>query len=63
MLKQQLVFFLSLAITSGLFAADMAYPLSYREAGLPEYENAVLTELGRDNTSLRDGISINIVAE
>ena len=63
MMKYQAVLFLLLAVTTGLFATDPDYPPSYREMGLPEYENATVTGLGRDNTSLRDGITVTLLTE
>jgi len=59
-MKLQVILYLLMGVTTVLFAADLDYPLSYRDLGLPEYENASVTGLGRDNTSLRDGITITL---
>ena len=63
MMKLQLILSLSLAVATGLFADDMDYPSSYRDLGLPEYANATVTGLGRDNTSLHDGITITLFTQ
>lgn len=60
MMKYLTVWFLLLLTTAGLYAADLDYPDVYRALGLPEYENATITELGRDSSSLRDGIKITL---
>jgi hypothetical protein len=62
-MKLQVFLLLLLSATTGLFAADPDYPSSYREMGLPEYENASVTGLGRDNTSLRDGIAVTLFTQ
>ena len=36
------------------------YPPLYRELGLPEYPTATVTNLGRANDSLADGLSITL---
>ncbi len=36
------------------------YPPLYRELGLPEYPQASVTAVGRDNTSLADGLSVKL---
>jgi hypothetical protein len=59
-MKLQVILFFLLTASTGLFAADLDYPSSYRDLGLPEYENATVTGLGRDNTTLRDGITITL---
>ena len=63
MIKIRALLFLLVAVTAGLFAADLDYPQSYREMGLPEYENAVVTGLGRDNTASHDGITVTLFSE
>jgi len=63
MIRLQAVLILLLTAITNLFAADLSYPPSYLDMGLPEYENAVVTGLGRDNTSLRDGITITLFTE
>lgn len=49
-----------LTITMGLYAGDLVYPEGYQALGLPEYQNATITDLGRDNSSIRDGFSITL---
>jgi hypothetical protein len=37
---------------------NLDYPELYRSLGLPQYNNAIITELGRQNISLKDGLKI-----
>jgi len=61
MMKKYLVLILLLTIVAtGLYADELEYPERYRELQLPEYSNATLTEVGRNNLSLSDGISITL---
>jgi hypothetical protein len=63
MMKFRALIFLALAVTTGLWAADLDYPASYREMGLPEYTKANVSALGRDNSSVHDGISITLLTD
>jgi len=51
---------LSTFMATGLFADGLDYPERYRELQLPEYSNATLTDVGRNSSSLSDGISITL---
>ncbi len=62
-MKIRAVLFLLLCVTTGLCAADLDYPEKYREMGLPEYPNASVSALGRDNSSTHDGISITLLTD
>ena len=62
-MKIQIILCLLLTATTGLIAADLDYPKGYRDLGLPEYENATVTALGRDNTNLRNGITITLFTQ
>jgi len=59
-MKPKIILFVLLFVTAGLVADELDYPPSYRDLGLPEYQNAKVTGLGRDNTSLHDGISVTL---
>ena len=63
MMKIRMFFFMLLSFAAALYAADLDYPASYREMGLPEYTNAAVSVLGRDNSSVHDGISITLITD
>ncbi|MGE0043287.1 MAG: hypothetical protein AB7H88_19340 [Vicinamibacterales bacterium] len=46
--------------TVALAAAQRDYPAVYRDHGLPELAGATVTSTGRQATSLRDGIRIDL---
>lgn len=58
---QSLLRVLLLVIVTMPVLAGPGYPPAYRELGLPEYGNATVTDTGRDNTSLRDGIKVTLL--
>ncbi len=40
--------------------SPQGYPALYTSASLPQYPNAVLTDTGRQTTSLRDGLKLQL---
>ncbi len=60
-MKKNLMYLaLLLSICAHLGAEELDYPELYRSLSLPEYGNAEVTELGRDNSDLHDGIRISL---
>jgi hypothetical protein len=60
-MKKQLILLLLLTIAAtSLYAHGLDYPERYKELQLPEYPNATLTDVGRNSSSLSDGISITL---
>ena len=47
-------------LAGGIAAAQMDYPAIYRSQELPELTGATVTSTGRQTTSLRDGIRIDL---
>ena len=63
MIKRQIALYLLMMFTTTIFADGPDYPAIYRDMGLPEYQNASVTSVGRDNTSLRDGIRVTLLTQ
>lgn len=51
---------IALWLPQGWAESVLDYPPLYRELGLPEYPTATVTNLGRANGSLADGLSITL---
>jgi len=51
---------IDLWLPQGWAESVLDYPPLYRELGLPEYPTATVTNLGRANESLADGLSITL---
>jgi len=51
---------IALWLPHGWAESVLDYPPLYRELGLPEYPTATVTNLGRANDSLADGLSITL---
>ena len=63
MIKRQIALYLLMIFTTAIFADGPDYPVIYRDLGLPQYQNADVTSVGRDNTSLRDGIRVTLLTQ